>query len=158
RTMTPPNELIGPQSRPTDEEFAVLPTTRTPRRQPVARASAAGGAPLAVAALVNTLWAALLCVAVMIVLVVFGRLSLGQGPNGTEIPVALAGWLLSQGVPIKAAIGQIALAPLTVGLLALWRLNRAGVHTARGIGARDSGSVPKALAAAAAVGVVYGAL
>lgn len=154
--MTTPNDLIGPQPRPTDEELAVMPTVRIPWQRPVDRKPTGGGAPLVVAALVNTLWATLICVAVMIALVMLGRVTLGQRPTGAEIPVALAGWLLSHGVPIKSSIGQIALAPLAVALLALWRLNRAGVHTARGIGARDSGSVAKALVAAAAVGVVYG--
>jgi hypothetical protein len=153
--MTTPYDVIGPQHRPTDDDAEAMPTAGTPWRHPASR-PAGGGAPLAVAAVVNTLWATLLCVAVMIALVMLGRVSLGQRPNGTEVTVALAGWLLAHGVPIKAAIGQIGLAPLTVGLLAAWRLNRAGVHTARGIGARDSGSVSKALVAATAIGVVYG--
>jgi Family of unknown function (DUF6350) len=155
--MNPPHDLIGPQSRRTDEEPAATPTVGVPWQHPMRRQPPGGGAPLAVAALVNTVWAALICVAVMVGAVLLGRISLGQRPNGAEIQVALAGWLLAHGVPIKASIGQIALAPLTIGLLALWRLNRAGVHTARGIGARDSGSVAKALIAAAAVGFVYGA-
>lgn len=156
--MTTPHDLIGPQPRPTDEELAVMPTVRIPWQHPATRRPVGPSAPLVVAALVNTLWATFICVAVMIALVELGRITLGQGPTGAEIPVALAGWLLAMGVPIKASIGQIALAPLTVSLLAVWRLNRAGVHTARGIGARDSGSVSKALVAAAAVGVVYGVL
>jgi len=154
--MTSSQDVIGPQPRPTDDELAAMPTVRVPWQRPRARRPAGGGAPLVVAALVNTLWATLLCVAVMIALVLLGRISLGQRPNGAEITVALAGWLLAHGVPIKAGIGQIGLAPLTVGLLAAWRLNRAGVHTARGIGARDSGSVSKAVVAATAVGMVYG--
>jgi hypothetical protein len=154
--MTTPHDVIGPQPRPTDEELAVMPTVRIPWQHPGTRARTRSGAPLVVAALVNTLWATLICVAVMIGMVLLGRVTLGQKPNGAEIAVGLAGWLLAHGVPVNASIGQIGLAPLTVGLLAVWRLNRAGVHTARGIGARATGSVPKALLAAVAIGAVYG--
>ncbi|HCT81408.1 MAG TPA: hypothetical protein DGG94_18840 [Micromonosporaceae bacterium] len=150
-------QLIGPRPRPSDDELAVMPTVRIPWQQrPVRPVPERRGAPLVVAALINTVWATLICVATMIGLVMLARVSLGQRPNGAEVPVALAGWLLAHGVPFKAAIGQIGLAPLSIGLLAIWRLSRAGVQTTRGIGARGTGSVLKACYVAGAIGLVYG--
>ncbi len=152
---TPDNALagpIGPPRRPSDDELAAMPTVRIPIGRPPRRKRA----PLAVAAVVNTLWAAVLSVGAVIVLVVLARVSLGQRPSGPEIPIALAGWLLAHGVPLQTGIGRISLAPLSIAALAIWRLSRAGVHTARGIGARDTGSVRAAVTVAVAIGVVYG--
>ena len=53
---------------------------------------------------------------------------------------ALAGWLLGHGVPIGTSIGPLGLAPLLLTLLVVWRLNRAGLHVTRAIGARRTGS------------------
>ena len=52
----------------------------------------------------------------------------------------LAGWLLGHGVPIGTPIGPLGLAPLLLTLLVGWRLNRAGLHVTRAIGARRSGA------------------
>lgn len=158
--MTAPDEdvLIGPHVRPSDAEMATQPTVKIPWQQRPAPAAPKPGAPLLVAALVNTLWAALISFAAVGLLVVLGRMSLGQQPTGVEALVALGGWLLSHGVPIQAGPVGLSLAPLGITILALWRLNRAGVHTSRGIGARDSGSLTKAFGVAGAVGVVYGLL
>ncbi|HZM79540.1 MAG TPA: DUF6350 family protein, partial [Candidatus Limnocylindrales bacterium] len=136
---------------------ATRPTVKIPWQQRPAPAPRPG-APLLVAAFVNTLWAALICLAAVTLLVVLGRVSLGQRPTGVEALVAVGGWLLSHGVPIKSGPIEISLAPLSVTILALWRLNRAGVHTSRGIGARDSGSLKAALSVAGTVGLVYGLL
>ena len=51
-----------------------------------------------------------------------------------------------------------ALAPLLLTLLAGWRLNRAGLHVTRAIGARRSGSPRDALLVAGAVGLWYAML
>ena len=147
--MTAPDEdvLTGPDS----------PTVKIPWQQRTATPSRPG-APLLVAALVNTVWAALICLVAVTLVVVLGRVSLGQRPTGVEALVALGGWLLAHGVPMKSGPIEISLAPLTITILAVWRLNRAGVHTSRGIGARDNGSLKAALSVAAAVGVIYGLL
>lgn len=152
--MTTPNDMriVGPPRRPTDDELATMPTVKIPwGRRPVRR-----DAPLMVAAAVNTLVATFISVAVVVILVVLARLSLEQRPSGAEVPVALAGWLLAHGVPLKTSIGEIALAPLSIALLAAWRLIRAGVHTTRGTGTRDTGSVRSSLEIATCIGVVYG--
>jgi len=103
--------------------------------------------------------AAVVSYAPVLAVVVLLRLSEGAGP-GLAAParLATAGWLLAHGVPVQAGTGVIGVAPLAVSALAAWRLARAGVHVTRAIGARRSGSVRKALVAAAATGVAYGAL
>ncbi|GIH04414.1 hypothetical protein Rhe02_24810 [Rhizocola hellebori] len=156
--MTTPHDLIGPQPRPSDEELAAMPTVRIPWQRPLPRKAPRPGAPLVVAALINTGWATLISVSAMILLVLTARFTLGQKPNGAEVTVALAGWLLAHGAPLTAPIGKLAVAPLAVTLLAAWRLSRAGVHTARGIGARGSGSVLTAAYVAGAIGIVYGVI
>lgn len=158
--MTAPDEdvLIGPGVRPSDQELATQPTVKIPWQQRPAPAPPRPGAPLLVAAFVNTLLATAICLAAVTLLVVLGRVSLGQRPTGVEALVALGGWLLSHGVPIKSGPVEISLAPLSVTVLALWRLNRAGVHTCRGIGARHSGSLKAALSVAGAIGLIYGLL
>jgi len=147
--MTAPDEdvLTGPDS----------PTVKIPWQQRTATPSRPG-APLLVAALVNTVWAALICLVAVTLVVVLGRVSLGQRLTGVEAVVALAGWLLAHGVPIKAGPVEMSLAPLAVTVLAFWRLNRAGVHTSRAIRARHTGSLPDALRVAGAVGAIYGLL
>lgn len=161
--MTTPNDTandtvddtarIGPQPRPSDDELAAMPTVKIPRGRP--RQVRRGG-PLLVVAAVNTLLATVVCVAVVVVVVLLAQLSLGERLSGGEILVALAGWLLAHGIPVKASIGDIALAPLSITMLVVWRLSRAGVHTARGSGARDTGSVRQALSIAGVIGVGYG--
>lgn len=156
--MTTPDEdvLIGPGPRPSDEELASQPTVKIPWQRPTPPPRP--GAPLAVAALVNTAWAALICLATVIALVVLGQVSLGQRPTGVEALAGVAGWLLAHGVPIKAGPVELSLVPLSVTILAVWRLNRAGVHTTRGIGAKRTGSLRDALRVAGAIGVIYGLL
>ncbi|WP_117211016.1 DUF6350 family protein [Allorhizocola rhizosphaerae] len=160
--MTTPDNaqagLIGPPRRPSDDELAAMPTVRIPAGQRPTAPPRRRRAPLVVAAVVNTLWAALLSVGAVIILVLLARISLGQRPSGPEVPIALAGWLLAHGVPLQTGIGRLSLAPLSIALLAVWRLSRAGVHTARGIGARDTGSLWLAAKVALAIGVVYGLL
>jgi hypothetical protein len=72
--------------------------------------------------------------------------------------VGLAGWLLGHGVPLVASIGPVDLTPLLLTLLAAWRLNRAGVHVTRAIGARHSGSPGAAVLVAVSIGLWYAVL
>ncbi|HEX6969869.1 MAG TPA: DUF6350 family protein [Micromonosporaceae bacterium] len=122
------------------------PGARRPRR----------GAPLPIAAAVAAAIAATL--SYLPVALTLGLLQFAEA-SGSVMDAArlgLAGWLLGHGVPLGTAEGPIALSPLALGMLSAWRVTRAGVHTSRAIGARGSGSLLRALAAAAAVGVVYG--
>jgi hypothetical protein len=59
-------------------------------------------------------------------------------------------------VPVQVGIGPIALAPLALTALAAWRVYRAGVHTARAIGARRGRLRLPAVKAGGAVGLSYG--
>jgi hypothetical protein len=101
-------------------------------------------APVLLVATVTATWAALLTYVPVVAVVglLTGRLDL---PGGT------GAWLLSHGVPL----GRFGLVPLALSVLAAWRVGRAGVHTARAIGARRPAP---AVLAAAAVAVVYGLL
>lgn len=155
--MTTPNDdmLIGPARRPSDGELAVQPTVKIPWQRPAPQGGRPA-APLLVAALINTLWATLVCVVAVSVLVILGRVTIGQRPTGAEALLSLAGWLLAHGIPVKFGATELSLAPLSLTLLAVWRLNRAGVHTSRGIGARRTGSMPDALRVAGSVGLFYG--
>jgi Family of unknown function (DUF6350) len=132
-------------------ETVKLPTQRRP-------ADRAGRAPLLVAAGVATLWAALL--SYMPVAAVIGLARTLEGAAGLRgaAQAGLAGWLLGHGVPIGTSIGPLGLAPLLLTLLAAWRLNRAGLHVVRAIGARRSGSRRAALLVAGTVGLWYAVL
>jgi len=82
----------------------------------------------------------------------------GAGGLGGAAKAGLAGWLLGHGVPIGTPIGPLGLAPLLLTLLVGWRLNRAGLHVTRAIGARRSAAPRDALLVAGAVGLCYAAL
>ena len=71
----------------------------------------------------------------------------------------LAGWLLGHGVPLGTSTGPLGLAPLLLTLLAAWRLNRAGLHVTRAIGARAQRlAAAGALQVAGTIGIAYGLL
>jgi hypothetical protein len=157
--MTTPHDeaeatFIGPPRQPTEAELSAQLTVRIPWQHPSKRRSRQH-APLAVAASVGTGLAALTGIVAVIALVLLGKITLGQTPDGGELPVALAVWLLAHGVPLQTGIGDFALAPLSLALLAFWRLNRAGIHATRGIGARGSGSVRQALLVATSIATGY---
>ncbi|MFD0594572.1 DUF6350 family protein [Catellatospora coxensis] len=118
------------------------------------------GAPLPVAALVNTGWAALLVLGPLLLLTVAVRFAEGAVDWGLSVRLMLAGWLLGHGVPITVGIdgrlGVMELAPLALTAFALWRVNRAGVHTTRAMGAQGSGSIRHAVLGTAAVAGAYG--
>ena len=138
------------------EALGRRPTVKVPgqRRPP----GPAGRAPLAVAAGFATLWAALLSYLPVFAVVGLARTLEGSGGLGGAAEAGLAGWLLGHWVPIGTSIGPLALAPLLLTILATWRLNRAGLHVTRAIGARHSGSPGVALRVAAMIAVAYAIL
>jgi hypothetical protein len=113
------------------------------------------GAPLPVAALFATVWAALLTYLPVAGVIGLARTLEGSGGLVAAAHAGLAGWLLGHGVPIGTSIGPLGLAPLLLTVLIVWRLNRAGLHVTRAIGARRSGSFGRALLVAVAVGTAY---
>src|SRR4051812_5334737 len=131
-------------------------TVKVPgQRPPAARPSRA---PLPVAAAFATLWAALLSYLPVAAVIGLARTLEGAGGLGGAAHAGLAGWLLGHGVPIGTSIGALGLAPLLLTLLIVGRLNRAGLHVTRAIGARHSGSVGDALLVAFAIGLTYSLL
>jgi hypothetical protein len=130
-------------------------TVRLPRqRRPPRRRRA----PLPVAAAFATCWAALVAYVPVAAVIGLARTIEGQGGLGGAAHAGLAGWLLGHGVPIGTSIGPLGLAPLLLTLLAGWRLNRAGLHVTRAIGARRSGSPGAAARVAIAIGIGYAIL
>jgi len=132
---------------------------RLPRQRAAAGPGRARRAPLPLAALVTTVWAALLSAAPVVVVVALAQVV--EAPRGSlEVAVrhGLAGWLLAHGVRLDTGLGPVGLAPLAVTVLAAWRVARAGVHTARVLGGRRTRSVRVALAAGVSVAIVYGLL
>ncbi|MFC7544888.1 DUF6350 family protein [Plantactinospora sp. GCM10030261] len=115
-------------------------------------------APLAVAAGVASLWAALVCYLPVAAVMGLTRFSGDAGTVGGAARLGLAAWLLGHGVPLTTEAGPLALAPLAVAALAGWRVARAGVHVTRAIGARRGGSPRQAVTVAIAVGLGYGML
>jgi len=143
-----------------DLQLANRETVRLPvQRRPRPAAKAVRRAPLALAATVTTVWAALVSLAPMLAVValVHAMDSSGASP-GVVARLGLAAWLLAHGVPVEVGVGPIALAPLMLSALAAWRVYRAGVHTARAIGARRARTKLPAVRAGLAVGLVYGLL
>jgi hypothetical protein len=108
-----------------------------------------------VAAGFATFWAALWSYVPVFAVIGLARTLEGAGGLTGAARAGMAGWLLGHGVPIGTSIGPLALAPLLLTLLILWRLNRAALHVTRATGARHSGSVRAALAVAGMIGVWY---
>lgn len=117
-----------------------------------------GLARLPVAAAVAALWAALLSYAPVTLVMGLVYLDNATASVADTARLGLSAWLLAHGVPVDTGVGQFALPPLAVTVLAAWRLARAGVHTSRAIGARQRVAPQDAAVVAAAVGVVYGLL
>jgi hypothetical protein len=161
---TTPDDPDDGATRLADRETVRLPIQRRsvrgkhPARRPARRA------PLALAAVVNSLWAAL--VSLVPTLIVVWLLHAGDtsgAPVGPVLRLGLAGWLLAHWVPLQTGGGPVSLAPLGLTLVAAWRVYRAGVHTSRAIGARArSRKAPwspwPAARAGGCVGVVYALL
>ncbi|GAA2394556.1 cell division protein PerM [Dactylosporangium salmoneum] len=161
---TPEEPDDGVPTRLADRETVRLPIQRRavrgrePSRRPARRA------PLALAAVVNSLWAAVVSLAptLAVVWMLFALDSAGA-PLAQVLRLGLGGWLLAHWVPIHTGIGPVSLAPLGLTLIAAWRVYRAGVHTSRAIGARayhrgTPWSPWPAARAGVAVGVVYACL
>ena len=70
----------------------------------------------------------------------------------------MAAWLLGHGVPLRLGGQPIALVPLAVTALAIWRCVRAGRNTPRALGVRRVRSVRPAVVVAASVAIPYGLL
>lgn len=134
--------------------MAVPPSQPTPARSASPLRPPPRRAPLALAAPVAAVWAAVVSYIPLALLSIVG--SLGSG--GTAIGgarFALAAWLLGHGVPITTPTDRITLAPLAVSALAAWRVARAGVHASRAVGGPSNRSVRPALSGAAAVALAY---
>ena len=133
-------------------ETVKLPGRRKPPARPRRRA------PLPVAALFATLWAALLSYLPVAAVIGLARTLEGAGGLGGAAHAGLAAWLLGHGVPLGTSIGALGLPPLLLTLLIGWRLNRAGLHVTRAIGVRRSGSIGDALLVGCAIGLAYSLL
>ncbi len=95
-------------------------------------------------------------IAVTVLLAV--RLGGGGVGTGEALRVGYAVWLLAHGVPMYLGAVKISLAPLALTVLAGWRVTRAGVHTARAVGARRQARPGPVIGAALAVAAVYALL
>jgi hypothetical protein len=143
--------IPSPRAEPDDDGSPAARGGMPPRRggrRPRRRA------PLVLAAVVASGWAALTSYCVLFVVVAVGglgsSLSLGQVAR-----FSAAAWLLSQGVPLTTATDRVTLVPLTITALCAWRVVRAGVHASRSQGGNQGRRVRTATAAAAAVGLCY---
>jgi hypothetical protein len=151
RTAMADRPTVRIDPRGDNRETVLVPGQRRP-------ADRAGRAPLVLAAGFATLWAALLSYLPVAAVIGLARTLEGSGGLGGAASAGLAGWLLGHGVPLGTSIGPLGLAPLLLSLLVVWRLNRAGLHVTRAIGARHSRSARDALLVAVAVGLWYAAL
>jgi len=159
---TPEEPDDGAQTRLADRETVRLPIQRRsvrgkhPSRRPARRA------PLALAATVTTLWAALVSLApTLIVVWLLHAVDSSGAPLSQVLRLGTAGWVLAHWVPLHTGIGPVSLAPLGLTVIALWRVYRAGVHTSRAVGARarprnGSWSPWPAARAGGSIGLVYG--
>lgn len=129
-----------------------------PSRRPARPDAPRNRAPLVVAAVVAIGWAAFLSYLPVAAVLGLTQLAEPDGRVGAALRAGLAGWLLGHGVPLHTSAGPLGLFPLTLSLLAAWRLIRAGVHISRAIGAKHSGSLRQSLIVAATVGIGYGLL
>lgn len=117
---------------------------------------ARAGVSVFVAAAATAGWAALVSFVPLLVLVVVGWLVDGRGASSavTALRFAGAGWLAGHAVPVDTAIGPFGLTPMALTVLVVWRLVRAGAHTARAVG----GDRRTALSGALGVALGYGVL
>ncbi|GAA0730339.1 hypothetical protein Drose_33700 [Dactylosporangium roseum] len=160
--ITPEEPEDGAQTRLEDRETVRLPIQRRPTRGKGPARRPARRAPLALAATVTTLWAAVVSlVPTLVVVWLLHAVDSSGAPAGQVLRLGLAGWLLAHWVPLQTGLGPISLAPLGLTAVAVWRVCRAGVHTARAVGARARPRNARwspwpALRAALSIGVVYG--
>src|SRR3954454_15952874 len=136
-TTTPEDPEEGAPTRLADRETGRLPIQRRSVRGKDPAKRPARRAPLALAAVVNSLWAALVSlVPTLLVVWLLVAMDSSGAPLGQVLRLGLAGWVLAHWVPLQTGIGPVSLAPLGLTAIAAWRGYRAGVHTARAIGAR----------------------
>jgi len=154
-----PTEPVPVEDRPTvlvdDKALGERPTVKVPSQRRPARGRRA---PLPVAVAFATLWAAALCYVPVAAVIGLARTLEGQGGLGGAAHAGLAGWLLGHGVPIGTSIGPLGLPPLLLTMLVVWRLNRAGLHVTRAIGARRSGKIGDTLLVAFGIALMYSLL
>ncbi|GAA2620962.1 cell division protein PerM [Paractinoplanes durhamensis] len=155
-----PTGALEAGDRPTvlvdDKKLGAQPTVKVPgQRKPPPRSRRA---PLPVAVAFATLWAAALSYLPVAAVIGMARTLEGQGGLGGAAHAGLAGWLLGHGVPIGTSAGSLGLPPLLLTGLIVWRLNRAGLHVTRAIGARRSGKIGDALLVAFSIGLTYSLL
>ena len=136
---------------PTETPTAPSPAQPSPPRPPAGRR-----APVLLAAAITAGWAAIVSYASVLAVVALLVMVSGGAPVPAVLRFGTGGWLLAHGVPLRTGAGPLGLVPLAVSVLAGWRVNRAGVHTTRAIGARRSGSVRLAALAAGCVALAYG--
>jgi hypothetical protein len=139
--VTPDAGNLDLPGAPRPGAVRVRPTVAIPRR-----------APLPVAAVVASIWAALLTYAPLLVLAI----AVGTGTGVADAArFTAAGWLLAYGVPVPAGSATISLTPLLLTAFVVWRCARAGVHTSRAVAGRG---LRRVAVAGAAVGVVQAGL
>jgi hypothetical protein len=156
-----PTEAVQVEDKPTvlvdDKALGDRPTVKVPgQRRPPAKP--ARRAPLPVAVAFATLWAAILSYLPVAAVIGLARTLEGQGGLGGAAHAGLAGWLLGHGVPIGTSIGPLGLPPLLLTFLVIWRLNRAGLHVTRAIGARRSGRIGDTLLVGFGIALLYSLL
>jgi len=141
---------LPPEQRPTvrvDQlPLEQRPTVRIPGKREGRRR-----APLLVAAGAATTWAGFQTFGLALVFALF------TGADGAAATgkLAFASFLLAHGVPVHTALGTFSLMPLALTAFAGWRLERAGLHVARAVGARHAGRWRSAAVIAAAIAVMY---
>ncbi|GIF19349.1 hypothetical protein BJ973_006393 [Actinoplanes tereljensis] len=155
-----PTGTLEAGDRPTvlvdEKKLGEHPTVKVPgQRKPPPRSR---HAPLPVAVAFATLWSAALCYLPVAAVIGMARTLEGQGGLGGAVHAGAAGWLLGHGVPIGTSIGPLGLPPLLLTVLIIWRLNRAGLHVTRAIGARRSHRIGDALLVAFSIGLTYSLL
>src|SRR4051794_2380652 len=155
-----PTEAVQAEDRPTvlvdEKALGDRPTVKVPgQRRPPARARRA---PLPVAVAFATTWAAVLSSLPVAAVIGLARTLEGEGGLGGAAHAGLAGWLLGHGVPIGTSIGPLGLPPLLLTFLVIWRLNRAGLHVTRAIGARRSGRIGDTLLVGFGIALLYSLL
>lgn len=99
-------------------------------------------------------WAAVVSFSPVLIMVLLGWFGSTTVSGATAVRFALAGWLLGHGVPVTVGHGPISLVPLALTALMVWRLVRAGAHTARAVAATPR-DVPYVLGA---VALTYGVI
>ncbi|WP_127499697.1 cell division protein PerM [Actinoplanes solisilvae] len=142
-----------------DKVLADRETIRLPsQRRPPAQSRPRSRAPLPVAVAFATIWAALMSYLPVAAVIGLARSLEGSGGLAGAAHAGAAGWLLGHGVPIGTSIGSLGLTPLLLSILIVWRLNRAGLHVTRAVGARRSGSTVRALSVAFSIALSYSLL